>query len=35
VMSLNDISLPVRLAGLDCDPGWLPDFGRVVKFHFE
>ncbi len=35
VMSLDDISLPVRLAGLDRDPGWLPTWGRVVKFHFE
>jgi hypothetical protein len=35
VMRLDDISLPVRLAGLDRDPGWLPDFGRVVAFHFK
>ena len=35
VMSMNDISLPVRMAGLDSDPGWLADFGRVVRFHFE
>jgi hypothetical protein len=35
VMSMNDISISVRLAGLDSDPGWLADFGRVVKFHFE
>jgi hypothetical protein len=34
VMRLDDISLPVRLAGLDCNPGWLPDFARVVQFHF-
>lgn len=32
--SLEDMSLPVRLAGLDRDPGWLPEFGRVVYFHF-
>ena len=35
VMSMDDISIPVRLAGLDRDPGWLPEFGRVVLFHFE
>lgn len=35
VMNINHISLPVRLAGLDRDPGWLVDWGRVVKFHFE
>jgi hypothetical protein len=35
VMSLDEVSLPVRLAGLDCNPGWLSGFGRVVLFHFE
>ena len=35
VMDMNDISLPVRMAGLDSNPGWLADFGRVVRFHFE
>jgi hypothetical protein len=35
VMRLDDMSLPARLVGLDFDPGWLPDFGRVVQFHFE
>ena len=34
VASLEHISLPVRLAGLDRNPGWLPDFARVVTFHF-
>ena len=36
-----DVSLPleeadvrVRKAGLDLDPGWLPWFGRVVRFHY-
>ena len=36
-----DVSLPldaadirIRLAGLDLDPGWLPWFGRVVRFHY-
>jgi len=35
VMSLDAISLPVRVAGLDADPGWVPELGRVVQFHFE
>jgi hypothetical protein len=35
VMSLRDVSVPIRMAGLDCNPGWLPDFGRVISFHFE
>jgi hypothetical protein len=45
VFSVNrtdlDVTLPleradvrVRLAGLDLDPGWLPWFGRVVRFHY-
>ena len=32
---LDAVSLPVRLAGLDRDPGWVPAFGRVVLFHFD
>ena len=35
VMPLESISLPVRLAGLDRDPGWLPGFGRVIKLYYE
>lgn len=35
VVNLNDISLPIRKAGLDCNPGWISDFSRVVKFYFE
>jgi hypothetical protein len=35
VASLNRISLPVRLAGLDRNPGWLPAWGRAVYFPFE
>ncbi len=31
---LADVSLPVRRAGLDVDPGWLPWLGRVVSFHY-
>jgi hypothetical protein len=35
VMSLDTVSLPVRLSGLDRSPGWFGDFGRVIQFHFE
>jgi len=35
VMSLEEVSLPVRRAGLDANPGWSPDLMRVVTFHFE
>jgi hypothetical protein len=32
---LNGVSLAVRRAGLDLDPGWVAWFGRVVGFHYE
>lgn len=35
MIGMNDIAMPVRMAGLDRDPGWLPEFGRVVQFHFD
>ncbi len=35
VLPLDGVSLPVRLAGLDFDPGWLPAYGRVVQIHYE
>ena len=28
-------AVPVRLAGLDINPGWLPWLGRVVQFHYD
>lgn len=31
---LGCVSLAVRRAGLDIDPGWLPWLGRVVHFHY-
>ena len=45
LVSLNrtdlDVTLPlssaefrIRRAGLDVDPGWLPWFGKVVRFHY-
>ncbi|HNS02245.1 MAG TPA: hypothetical protein PKM78_07680 [Anaerolineae bacterium] len=35
MLPLAAVSLPVRIAGLDFDPGWLPRFGRVVRFHYD
>ena len=32
---LAEVRLPVRLAGLDIDPGWLPWLGRVVTIHYD
>jgi hypothetical protein len=32
--SLASVRLPLRLAGLDLNPGWLPWLGRVVTFHY-
>jgi hypothetical protein len=34
VMPMSEVSVPVRLAGLDANPGWAPELGRVVNFHF-
>lgn len=35
IARLDQISLPARRAGLDRDPGWRPDLGRVLMFHFH
>jgi hypothetical protein len=35
VFPLDHIALPLRMAGLDRDPGWMPAYGRVITFHFE
>jgi hypothetical protein len=32
---LDNIALPIRCAGLDVNPGWLPECGKVVLFQFE
>lgn len=32
---LDSVRLPVRLHGLDVDPGWVPWLGRVIAFHYE
>ena len=33
-LQLDQTDVRVRRAGLDLDPGWLPWFGRVVRFHY-
>ncbi len=35
VTDINNISISARMSGLDQNPGWLPEYGRVVLFHFE
>jgi hypothetical protein len=35
VLPLDGTSIAVRRAGLDLDPGWRADFGRVIQFHYE
>jgi hypothetical protein len=35
VMPLASADLDVRRAGLDRDPGWLPEYGRVIYFHYQ
>jgi hypothetical protein len=35
VLSLAELPIAIRLAGLDRDPGWIPAVGRSVAFHFE
>ncbi|HYM79378.1 MAG TPA: hypothetical protein VE377_25600 [Candidatus Dormibacteraeota bacterium] len=34
IMGMTQATGPVRLSGLDADPGWIPELGRVVKFSF-
>jgi hypothetical protein len=29
------IELPLRCAGLDLDPGWVPWLGRVVGYRYD
>jgi hypothetical protein len=31
---MSAVRLPVRLSGLDLNPGWVPWLGRVVTFHY-
>jgi hypothetical protein len=34
-MSLGELPVAIRLAGLDRDPGWVPAAGRFIAFHFD
>ena len=34
-LSLADLPIAIRMAGLDRDPGWLPAAGRFIAFHFH
>ena len=34
-LDLQGIDIHARMAGLDRDPGWVPDLARIVAFHFE
>jgi hypothetical protein len=34
-LALDDADVRIRRIGLDLDPGWLPWFGRVVRFHYD
>ncbi len=33
-LSLDAADVRIRRLGLDIDPGWLPWFGKVVRFHY-
>jgi hypothetical protein len=33
--SLETHPIEIRMAGLDRDPGWIPEAGRHVAFHFD
>jgi hypothetical protein len=35
VLPMSSIHIAVRRSGLDVDPGWVPELGRIIKFHFE
>lgn len=33
-LPLDSADIALRRAGLDRNPGWLPDYGRIVQFHY-
>lgn len=35
VLALDGVSVPVRRAGLDLDPGWVPWLGVVIRYVYE
>jgi hypothetical protein len=32
---LADLPIPIRLSGLDRDPGWIPAADRIVSFRYD
>ena len=34
-LSLAELPIEIRIAGLDRDPGWVPAAGRFIAFHFQ
>lgn len=35
VLPVDQVSIPLRRAGLDRTPGWRPEFGYIITIHFE
>ena len=35
LFSLGDHPIEIRLSGLDRNPGWVPDAGRFIAFHYD
>jgi hypothetical protein len=35
ILPLSSATIAIRRAGLDFNPGWVPDLGRIVQFHFD
>jgi hypothetical protein len=34
-LPMDSVDIRIRRVGLDIDPGWIPWFGRVVRFHYR
>jgi hypothetical protein len=34
-LTLAELPIEIRIAGLDRDPGWVPAAGRYIRFHYE
>jgi hypothetical protein len=32
---MSNVSIAIRRTGLDINPGWVPELGRIVQFHFD
>jgi hypothetical protein len=35
MLDLHDATVAVRAAGLDANPGWAPQLGRILTFHYS